>query len=131
MQRILRMTQSGANARVFTDPANFKHTFGEKLNVQQKAAGDARIYNARSEFVTSDVVTVAAEGACTDPCVVGARTEVITIRTIVSGSVENKTKLEQLIIDHNRNVEIALPDHLTGFMAPLDVEFVVEYDATP
>lgn len=122
-QRILRVTFNGNNDRRFADPTNFNHTFRETLALTPKKAGDTTVTNARSEFISNDIITV--DGGCTDPCKATPRQEKVSIRTVISGSVENKAKLAQLVKDHQHNVGLALEDHLAGFMTQSDVQYVV------
>lgn len=123
-QRILRLTFNGNNDRRFADPANFSHTFRTTLGLQSKNAGDSKVTNARSEFVTNDIISV-AEGR-TDPCLTKPRQEKVSVRTIVSGSVENQAVMVQLVKDHLHNVNIALADQLSGFIS--DGKFVVGHE---
>lgn len=122
-EQTLRLTYNGNNDRRFAAPTNFNHTFRETLAVTPKKAGDANVHNARSEFISNDVIVVT--GGCTDPCKTSPRTEKVSVRTVISGSVENKTAMAQLVKDHQANVASALQDHLDGFMASNDVQFVV------
>ena len=119
----LRLTYNGNNDRRFAAPTNFNHTFRETLALLPKKAGDANVHNARSEFITNDVIVVA--GGCTDPCKTSPRTEKVSVRTVISGSVENYAAMAQLVKDHQANVALALQDHLSGFMASNDIQFVV------
>lgn len=122
-EQVLRLTYYGNNDRRFAAPTNFNHTFRETLQLLPKKAGDASVHNARSEFITNDVIVVT--GGCTDPCKTSPRTEKVSIRTVISGSVENSAAMAQMVKDHLVNVTLALPDHLAGFMASSDIEFVV------
>lgn len=126
-KQTLRLTFNGNNDRRFAAPTNFNHTFRETLTLSPKKAGDANVYNARSEFISNDVIAVA--GGCTDPCKTSPRTEKVSVRTVISGSVENSAALAQLVKDHQQNVSLALADHLNGFMASNDVSFVVGFGA--
>lgn len=119
----LRLTYNGNNDRRFADPTNFNHTFRETLALSLKKAGDTNVHNARSEFISNGVITVT--GGCTDPCKTSPRTEKVSVRTVISGSVENKAVMAQLVKDHQANVALALQDHLSGFMASNDVKYVV------
>lgn len=125
-QRILRVTFNGNNDRRFADPSNFNHTFRETLALTPKKAGDTTVTNARSEFISNDIITVA--GGCTDPCKSTPRQEKVSIRTVISGSVENKAQLAQLVKDHQFNVNLALTDHLAGFMAQDNVQYVIGHE---
>lgn len=127
-QRILRVTFNGNNDRRFADPSNFNHTFRETLALTPKKAGDTTVTNARSEFISNDIIAVA--GGCTDPCQATPRQEKVSIRTVISGSVENKAQLAQLVKDHQFNVNLALADHLSGFMAQDNVQYVIGHEAS-
>lgn len=124
-QRILRVTFIGNNDKRFADPTNFNRTFRETLNLSPKKAGDTTVYNARSEFITNDVKTI--HNDCTDPCLATPRQEKCSVRTVISGSVENKAAMLQMVQDHHRNIELALEDHLAGFMSEDSVQYVVDY----
>lgn len=119
----LRLTYNGNNDRRFAAPTDFNHTFRETLALSLKKAGDANVHNARSEFISNGVIPVT--GGCTDPCKTMPRTEKVSVRTIISGSVENKAAMAQMVKDHQANVALALQDHLDGFMASNSVEYVV------
>ncbi len=126
-EQTLRLTYNGNNDRRFAAPTNFNHTFRETLTLSPKKAGDASVYNARSEFISNDVIAVT--GGCTDPCKTSPRTEKVSVRTVVSGSVENKVAMARLVKDHQTNVALALEDHLNGFMTSDDIQFVMSLEA--
>ena len=122
-EQTLRLTYNGNNDRRFAAPTNFNHTFRETLTLSPKKAGDVNVHNARSEFITNDVIVIT--DGCTDPCKTSSRTEKVSVRTVISGSVENKLQMAQLVKDHQVNVASALQDHLDGFMTLNDAKFVV------
>ena len=122
-QQTLRLTYNGNNDRRFAAPTDFNHTFRETLALSLKKAGDTNVHNARSEFISNGVIPVT--GGCTDPCKTSPRLEKVSVRTVISGSVENKEAMAQLVKDHQVNVILALQDHLAGFMASNNVEYVV------
>lgn len=124
-QRIMRLTYNGNNDRRFADPNSFSRTLRVTLALTPKKAGDATVTNARSEFISNDIITVA--GGCTDPCSAVARQEKVSVRTVISGSVENHAAMLQMVKDHHRNVEQALEDQLAGFMSQNNELFVVDY----
>ena len=86
-QHNMRLQLTSGTSLTWVDPNDFRSTFRINLNVNQKVAGTVSVYNSRSEVITNRAPLVVIEG-CTDACSVNR--ENISIRTTISGSVENK-----------------------------------------
>ena len=122
-QRIMRLQLSQAGSLTFVDPTDFRSTFRITQKVNTKAAGSVTVYNSRSEIITNTSPLVVIAG-CTDACSVNR--ENVSIRTTISGSVENKATVAQALADHLINLGLAKEDLISGLLPPQTTNFVVD-----
>ncbi len=122
-QHNMRLQLTSGTSLTWVDPNDFRSTFRINLNVNQKVAGAVSVYNARSEVITNRAPLVVIEG-CTDACSVNR--ENISIRTTISGSVENKAAVLAALLDHLHNLGLARDDLVAGLL-PTTIQPVVEY----
>lgn len=112
-QRVLRLINTTGTNAVFGDPDNRNNTFRLVLNVKGKKAGDVPLTNSRMEYKSLRSAKVIKPG-CEDLC--STQDEIISITTIISGSIENKDVVAQVLADHMINVNLAKPDGMNGYL---------------
>lgn len=114
-QRALRAVFRGLGNAVYADPSNPNNTVTVNFNTQPKNAGDTKVTNVRTEIHSLRPNTPVTDPSCTDPCKVQSRTENLSARLIISGSIENKTEVQQLLKDLAYNANSILNDTASGF----------------
>lgn len=112
-QREMRNILSTGSELQYVDPTKFKDKLRITLTRAEKLAGDIRVTNVRQEFISNRVVVVPQE----TPDVENSRTEAISVRVIISGSVESKIAVRQVVKDTFAAVNSALEDQTDGFIA--------------
>lgn len=122
-QRNLRKISQNATELVFVDPKKFSNTLRITLNRAEKQAGDIRVTNARSEFISTRAVVIPQVG----PDIENSRTEKLSVRVIISGSVESHEQVKQLVADTFNAITISLDDHTLGFFKE-DPVYVIDLD---
>lgn len=122
--RSLRLQQTLVNAMIFVDPENYSSTLTvRESNTRKLSSNKTGLMNARGEVITNRSVPVVIPG-CTDQCSVN--TEVISVRTTISGSIENKLALESALKDHLYNLNLAYPDLISGMLPAFSTDFKTE-----
>lgn len=110
MRNLRKVLETGSELQ-FVDPLNMKNKFRITLTRAEKQAGDIRVTNVRSEFVSTRQVIVPQGSNDYE----ASRTEALTVRVIISGSRESQAAVKQVVADTFAAVNISLDDHTTGF----------------
>lgn len=109
-QRNAKLQTIESNSVTFADPMDVNHTFRMKNGRAQKSISGVQLTNNRIEFIDNDTA------AQTD----GDKTvkEPLSVRVVISGSIEAKAQLSQMWADTKVNVDAAIADGaLNGFKA--------------
>lgn len=114
-QRTLRTVHRGQGIAVFADPSNPTNTTTVNFTTQPKNAGDVKVTNARTEINSLRPNVAVVDPACTDPCKTQSRTENLSARLVISGSIENKAQIQQLLKDLVYNANSIINDTASGF----------------
>lgn len=125
-ERVLRVISAQPNDKRYADPSNLNNNVRVILGTKTKMAGDLKVTNARAEVITQHERVLVVDPSCSDGCTNGARTESISIRVIVSGSIENKAVLAQMWTDTVSNVTTLLPDLSSGFPPKDDAQLRID-----
>lgn len=110
MRNLRKVLETGGELQ-FVDPLNMKNKLRVTLTRAEKQAGDIRVTNVRSEFVSTRQVIVPQDVANYE----SSRTEALTVRVIISGSRESKAAVKQVVADTFAAVNVSLDDHVSGF----------------
>lgn len=122
-QRTLRKISQTATELTFVDPQKFANTLRLTLQRAEKQAGDVRVTNVRSEFISTRTVVIPQVG----PDIEDSRTEKLSVRVIISGSAESHKNVKQLVADTLNAVTISLDDHTLGFFKENPI-YVIDLD---
>lgn len=114
-ERVLRVISALPNDMRYADPLNLNNSVRVTLQTKAKMAGDLKTTNSRAEVISQHDLVHVADPACDNGCINGARTESLSIRVIISGSIENKALVSQMWTDAAANVTALLPDLTSGF----------------
>lgn len=114
-QRALRAVYRGQGNAVFADPSNPNNTVTVTFTTQPKNAGDTKVTNVRTEIHSLLPNTPVVDPSCTDSCKTQSRTENLSARLVISGSIENKAQVQQLLKDLAYNANSVINDTASGF----------------
>lgn len=96
-QQALILQSVGANASVWAHPDDIAYTVRETRKITQKSVGSQTLQNVRSEVINNYTKSVPdCDGA--NSCANG--TEVLSVRTSISGSHRNADELARMVTDH-------------------------------
>ena len=120
----LRHLYLDSNSTTFADPTNPEHTLRFVRRMQPKKAGTVSLTNINSSIRSLNTVYLAKPEGCTD-CAPLPK-EVISIRTEISGSRENMSKVAAELDLHIAHLQQARADLLNGFLPAVTTDFVTE-----
>ena len=107
-QRQAKLQSCDSNSVTFADPSNIQHTFRVKNTRTPKQVFGISLTNNRLEFIENDT----ADQSNGDKTV----KEPLSVRVVISGSLEAKAELTQMWLDTKANVDSAITDGaLDGF----------------
>lgn len=114
LKQPLRMIVNATNSFIAANPVERNNTWGIDQTVAPKRAGSRSVTNSRTTFTSRSIVAVpalpgSAEVSSTD-------TEVIQVKTSISGSVENSVQVNKAVLDHLENLKLSYPDAVIGFI---------------
>lgn len=114
----LRLASTSNSSFKFVDPSNFNRAVTLGWSVQRKAvqlaAGSPAIYNARWELTDVDRIVVPGS-------VENRGMENVSIKTSVSGSVENKAAVLARLNNHIANLQVIADNMASGLPPELSV----------
>lgn len=121
--KLLRLITNATNLITLALPEQRSTTFSIEQSVSPKKAGARTVLNSKTVLSSRQIKLLPPLPGCTETCATDS--EVILIKTSISGSVENQLAVEQAIKDHLYNLAIAYPDAVKGFIKR-DGEYAVE-----
>lgn len=126
-QRNMRYTYIGTNDVRFADPQNILNTLRITRNLAKRRSSTGVSYQGvASEVISNRVVNIGPE--CQDVCKTSG-TEVISVRTRISGSIENQAEVLQVWLDHRAAIDLVIADLAIGFLPGATTEFPIEVAA--
>lgn len=112
--KVLRLITNATNLLALADPAARSTTFSIDQSTAPKKAGQRTVLNAKTTFTSRQISALPAMPGCESTC--SSDTEVISIKTTISGSIENRLKVTLAVQDHLYNLALAYPDAVIGFI---------------
>lgn len=120
MSKTLRYNTVTPNRITFAVPDDLNDTFSHERVIQPKKAGALSVTNCKSIFKTNRYRQVVLSGIEA----VASNREVLSAATTLSGSIENRTQLEKLWLDHSSNIALAIQTGaFDGFLSPVTSSF--------
>lgn len=110
----LRLITNATNQITLANPEQRSTTFSIEQSVSPKKAGARTVLNAKTVLSSRQIQSLPPVAGCAETCTTD--TEVILVKTSISGSVENQLAVEQAIKDHLYNLAIAYPDAIKAFI---------------
>lgn len=107
-----RRTTQGANDVQFANPADMTDKIRVIVRHSQKQVGTSARTNVRSELVSTTRTGVEKDDNCCGPSAYDAT----SIRTTISGSIENKTHVLKQLDQHIANLQLLKTDMVSGFV---------------
>lgn len=119
MPKIAKLQSVDVNSVTFADPSDINHTFRVKNSRTPKNLQGVPLTNNRMEFIdNSHAVRISGDNVAKEP---------LSIRVIISGSIESETEVLQRWTDMKTNVDAAIVDGaLKGFKPTQDT--TIQFD---
>lgn len=112
--KLLRLITNATNLITLANPEQRSTTFSIEQSVAPKKAGSRTVLNSRTAFTSRQISNLPPVPGCTETC--SNDTEVVLIKTSISGSVENQLVVEKALKDHLYNLNLAYPEAVKGFI---------------
>lgn len=112
--KLLRLITNATNLITLANPEQRSTTFSIEQSVAPKKAGSRTVLNSRTAFTSRQISNLPLVPGCTEKC--STDTEVVLIKTSISGSVENQLVVEKALKDHLHNLNLAYPEAVKGFI---------------
>ena len=127
-QRNMRYTYIGTNDVRFADPQNILNTLRVVRNLAKRRSSTGVSYQGvASEVISNRVVAIGPN--CRDACKTSG-TEIISVRTRISGSIENHEEVLQAWKDHRAAIDLVIADLSVGFLPGATTEFPIGVQAS-
>lgn len=115
-----RRTSQGANDVQFANPADMTDKLRVVVRHSPKQVGPFQRTNVKSEVISTRRDGTGVDDKCCGPEAYDAT----SIRTQISGSLENKVKVLAQLNQHIANIELLKADLVAGFV-PYDAELLI------
>ena len=123
--KLLRLITNATNLITLANPEQRSTTFSIEQSVAPKKAGSRSVLNSRTAFTSRQISNLPSVRGCAEEC--STDTEVVLIKTSISGSVENQLVVEKALKDHLYNLNLAYPEAVKSFINRT-VGYAVETD---
>jgi hypothetical protein len=127
-QQALVLQSVGANSSVWAHPDDIAYTVREMRKITPKSVGSSVLQNVRSEVINNYTVTVPdCDGV--HSCANG--TEVLSVRTSISGSHRNAAELARMVTDHIAQLQAFMANNFHKGYTPQGVAITADIAPLP